>query len=310
MESTRIGKKIILLACCFFPLLLGGCSDKPELISTSHAAVRRTFTIGLIPEVDIFAQKKRYEPLACYLSSKLDINVELKILSRYGNVIDNFVSEGMDAAFFGSFTGALALKKLGVIPLVRPEGGDGVSTYYGMIFARKDSAIKTAADMKGKRFACVDKATTAGWLLPLHFFKEIGITDFGSWFGEVYFAGTHEDAIYDVLNRDADMGAAKNTVFYRFAAQDSRVKNELEILATSPRIPENGLAVRSGYDKNMLIRLKKVLLDMERDPAGQGVLKKFGAARFIETHAADYQVVVDFASSVGVDMASYQYTNN
>ena len=53
--------------------------------------------------------------------------------------------------FFGSFTYTLARAKLGIEPLARPENKDGISTYYGLIFVRKDSGIKTAKDMEGKR---------------------------------------------------------------------------------------------------------------------------------------------------------------
>ena len=58
--------------------------------------------IGLIPEQNIFKQLERYQPLADYLSKKIGASIELKVLTRYGNIIDNFVSLGLDAAFFGS----------------------------------------------------------------------------------------------------------------------------------------------------------------------------------------------------------------
>jgi len=67
---------------------------------------------------------------------------------------------------------------------------------------------RRAQDMRGKTFAFVDKATTAGYLLPLVYFKENGINDYPTFLKETYFAGTHEDAIYDVLNRKAEITAA------------------------------------------------------------------------------------------------------
>lgn len=297
--------------CCLLLLLfIHGCSEQPEEVPAVASVGRETLRIGLIPEIDIFSQKKRYEPLVKYLEDKLGVSVELKILSRYGNIIDNFVSENLDGAFFGSFTGALALEKLNVTPLVRPESKEGVSTYFGMVFVRKDSHIKSAADMKGKRFAFVDRATTAGWLLPLHFFRDLGIEDYEQWFSETYFAGTHEDTIYDVLNRNADIGAAKNTIFSRLAARDGRILAELEILDTSMPVPENALAVRPGLDEGLVKDLRKILLGMDQDPEGQAVLAQFGAGRFIATTAADYEVVRVFAEHIGLDLGSYQYLNN
>jgi len=310
--NTTICRKDILnpVWCLLLFFLLVGCSDQQEGMPSAQNEGKATLRIGLIPEIDIFSQKKRYEPLVKYLGGKLGVVVELKILSRYGNILNNFAADGLDGAFFGSFTGALAFKKLGVTPLARPEDKKGISTYYGMVFVRKDSHIKSAEDMKGKRCAFVDKATTAGWLLPLHFFLELGIEDYQHWFAETYFTGTHDNAIYDVLNSKADIGAAKNTVFNRLAAKDSRLREELEILSTSMPVPENALLVRPGLDESLVAELKKILLGMDQDPEGKEILAQFGAARFIETMAADYQVVLDFAEHIGLDMTNYNDDNN
>ena len=103
---------IVLAMLCLFILLLTGCDHQkqktsPKIPNTDLEKI----TIGLIPEQDIFTQKKRYEPLMAYLSEQLGVPIETNILSRYGNIIDNFNELGLDGAFFGSFTGAMAIKK-------------------------------------------------------------------------------------------------------------------------------------------------------------------------------------------------------
>jgi phosphonate transport system substrate-binding protein len=85
--------------------------------------------------------------------------------------------------------------------------------------------------------------------------------------------------------------------------------DELEILATSPAVPENGLAVKSDFDQPSLARLRDCLLGMDKDPKGREVLDIFGARRFIETTVADYQPVFDYASHIGLDLTTYQYSN-
>jgi phosphonate transport system substrate-binding protein len=309
MSWKSVIKSLIIIAIFILMPFVNSCSDQQETPPENQAPPRTKLNLGLIPEQDIFSQKARYLPLADYISAKAGIDVELKMLSRYGNIIDNFVSGQLDAAFFGSFTGALAIRKLGVEPLARPEWFDGTSTYYGMVFTRKDSGIKDAADMKGKRFAFVDMATTAGWLLPLHYFQEIGIEDYRTWFSETYFAGTHEDVIYDVLNGKADLGAAKNTVFYRLAGNDPRLLNDLEILATSPQVPANALAVRKDLDSAVKIKLKNILLQMDQTEQGRQVLQEFGAKKFIVTTEKDYDPVFNYADHVKLDLHKYDYRN-
>jgi phosphonate transport system substrate-binding protein len=289
--------------------LVTGC-NRTEVTTPEKPEVQgKPIQIGLIPERNIINQIERYNPLADYISERLGRKVELNVLTRYGNIIDNFNTLGLDGAFFGSFTYALARAKLGVVPLARPENMDGTSTYYGMMFTRKDSGIRTAKDMKGKVFAFVDRATTAGYLLPLAYFRENGIMDYRAFFKETYFTGTHDDAIYDVLNGRADVGAAKNTIFFSLDAADKRLKEELIILTRSPDVPENGLAVRKDLDSAVKARIKEILLGMHTEPDGKKVLKTFGAKRFLETADNDYSAVHKYIREIGLDLQTYQYIN-
>jgi len=309
-NRNGVMRSVLMMAVLSF-IAATGCSEP----NTPPAKVKHidtnavTVTIGLIPEQNIFRQMDRYEPLANYISRKLGIKIKLKVLPRYGNIIDNFVSEGMDGAFFGSFTYALAHARLGVEVLARPEDNEGRSTYHGLILVRKDSLIRTIADMRGKRFAFVDKATTAGYLFPLAYFKENGIKDYRAHFKEVYFAGTHEDVIDDVLNNKTDIGAAKNTVFDRLAEADRRIKNELLVLDQSPDVPENGLAVRKDLDGSLKKKLKEALLHMHEDPDGNKILNQFGARKFIETTDEDYGPVYAYAKQIGLNLSVYDYMN-
>jgi len=288
--------------------LFAGCDnvDKPPLKSVKSD---KTLIIGLLPEQNIFHQLERYDPLAKYISSKIGMKIELKVLPRYGNIINNFVSEKMDGAFFGSFTYALAHSKLGLEVIARPEDTKGISTYHGLLFARKDSGIRSIKDMAGKRLAFVDKATTAGYLLPLAYFKKYGIDNYRNYLKETYFAGTHEDVINDVLDRKTDIGAAKNTVFYRLAEQDKRILNDLIIFERSPEVPENGLAMRKDIDISVRTKMKEILLDMHNDPDGKKVLKDFGASRFVPTSNDDYKPVFEYAKEIGLNLATYDYIN-
>ncbi|MFQ6078477.1 MAG: phosphate/phosphite/phosphonate ABC transporter substrate-binding protein [Thermodesulfobacteriota bacterium] len=303
----RTGIKVFSIICLCVAFSAG--THHAGAASSTGLRREKPLLIGLIPEQNIFKQVERYEPLADYLSKKCGIGIKLKVLTRYGNIIRNFVSLGMDGAFFGSFTYALAHIRLGIEVLARPEGFDGTSTYHGLIFVRDDSGIKTIGDMRGKRFAFVDKATTAGYLLPLVYFKKHGIKDYKAYLKETYFTGTHEDAIYDVLNKRADIGAAKNTVYERISNIDSRITHELVILEKSPDVPENGLAVRKSLDDSLKQRLKEGLLSMHDDQRGRDILRHFGARKFIETTDNDYEPVFKYARQINLDLATYDYMN-
>jgi phosphonate transport system substrate-binding protein len=307
--SANLRRRIIPVAVLALVAFATGCADQ-ESTEPENREAWPSIRIGLIPEQDIFSQKQRYEPIAKYLSERIHANVELVVLSRYGNIIENFVSNRLDGAFFGSFTGALAHRKLHVEAVARPEYPDGTSTYHGLLLVRKDSEITGVEDMRGKRFAFVDKATTAGYLLPLYYFKTHGIDDPDTLLKETYFAGTHEGVIHDVLDRKAEIGAAKNTMFSALANSDPRISEELSILTRSPDVPENALCVRANLDESLKNNLRIALLSMHEDKGGKEVLRNFGAARFIDTTEADYNVVFEYTETIGLDLETYDYMND
>jgi phosphonate transport system substrate-binding protein len=305
-QLRKMAGRLLTLGLCL--AIQAGCS-KTQPPPQNAIPPEKTILIGLIPEQNIFKQIERYEPLADYLSGKTGVRINLKILPRYGNIINNFRSMGLDGAFFGSFTYALAHETLGVSVIARPLAPDNTSTYHGLIFVRKDSGIGTIADMKGKRFAFVDKATTAGYLLPLEYFHENGVKDFRNYFRETYFTGTHEDAILDVLSGKADVGAAKNTVFQRMSEKDSRITKELVVLERSPDVPENGLALKKDVEETLRESFRSALLAMHDDPEGKKILERFGAKKFIPTTDRDYDPVYDYAREIHLDLSKYDYVN-
>jgi phosphonate transport system substrate-binding protein len=272
-------------------------------------SARKEIVIGLIPEMNIFEQRQRYRHLAAYLTERAGVRVSLSTLIRYGNIIENFEMARLDGAFFGSFTGALAIRRLRVEPIARPLWTDGKSTYHGYIFVRKDSGIRTVEDMRGKRMAFVERATTAGYIFPLAYLREHGVSDIDAFFSEYFFAGSHDAAINAVLRGDADVGAAKNTIMEHVMKESPKVAQELLILSDSPPVPSNGLLVRRTLDEDIKRRLRETLLNMEHDPGGKGVLRKFGAIRFLDTRVEDYEPVFDAARKAGIDMGIYEYSN-
>jgi phosphonate transport system substrate-binding protein len=265
--------------------------------------------IGLIPEQNVFKQIRRYKPLGEYIEKKIGIKINFTILSRYSNIIERFNREKLDGAFWGSFTGAMAIKQLGIEPIARPLWLDGTSTYHGYIFVHKYSVIDSVKRMRNKVIAFVERATTAGYVFPIAYLREHGVKDINKFFKEYYFTGSHDAAIYAVLNKEADIGCAKNTIFDLLAREDPKIKEDLVILASSPKVPSNGLGIRGDIDPAIKKQLKEVLLNMHRDKEGRIVLKNFGAKRFIETTKDDYKPVFEIARKAGIDIGRYKYVN-
>jgi ABC-type phosphate/phosphonate transport system substrate-binding protein len=83
--------KIAVSEIVFLMFFVTGCKE-PEKIQSEKDSREPMLVIGLVPEQHIFEQLERYKPLASYLSEKIGMKIKLKILSRYGNIVDNFSS--------------------------------------------------------------------------------------------------------------------------------------------------------------------------------------------------------------------------
>ncbi|MBI4691760.1 MAG: phosphate/phosphite/phosphonate ABC transporter substrate-binding protein [Nitrospirae bacterium] len=262
--------------------------------------------IGLIPEQNIFRQMDRYRPLAAYLSEKTGLKVRLTILSKYGDIVERFKSRHLDGAFFGALTGTMAIIKLGVEPIARPVNQNGTSSVRSYIFVRADSKIDSVKDMNGKRAVFVDRATVTGYLFAAAFLRENGVNDIEKYFTEYFFTGSHDSAIYSVLDNRADIGSAQNTFFNVLVSKDPTIKRELRIIARSEEFPETTLCMRKNISPGIKNSLTNTLLNMDRDPAGRDILKKFGASKFIRAEIKDFNSVFNLAKRARVDIRTYE----
>jgi phosphonate transport system substrate-binding protein len=277
------------------------------IVCPSMAWCNDGILIGLIPEENIFNQMQRHRPLADYLSAKIRTKVRFTVLSRYGDVMDRFMSRKMDGAFFGVFTSVLAMEMIDAEPIARPVNLEGSSYVQSYIFVRKDSGIRDSKGMKGKRIAFVDRATVTGYLYALAYLRENGINDPKAYFRDISFTGSHGSTIYTVLDGRADIGTVKSKIFQVLVAKDPSINDELAIIATSREFPENTLFLRKDLPQNVRSQIKAALLGMDRDPAGAEVLKTLGAQRFIETKKGDFQPFYEVAQKAGITIRTYKY---
>ena len=86
--------------------------------------------------------------------------------------------------------------------------------------------------------------------------------------------------------------------------------DELKILAKSPEVPANALAVKKNLDSSLKIKLKNILLQMDQDRWGRKILAEFGAQKFIETTVKDYNPVFFYAEKIELDLIKYNYKND
>ncbi len=250
--------------------------------------------LALIPERDVFAQRRRYQELASYLAKRLDQPVELVTLNTYSAILDELRNKTIDGGFAGSMVAVLARDRLGARVLVKPEHAEGVSTYRGVIIVAENSPIQSIEDLRGHSLAMV-RTTTAGNLYPLSLLARANLLDQGK--PEFRWVGTHDEVAQAVADGHVDAGAIKDLRLDAFEKDHPDVR--LRRLAISEAVPDNGLMVRGDLDESLRERLREILLTMDTDPQGQEVLKLLGDRRFLPCPCEEYQPVYDMVNQIG-----------
>jgi phosphonate transport system substrate-binding protein len=299
------------LVCFLSLLMLFSCNGKsPDIEKLSHEKARETtITIAILPEQNVFEQKKRYRPLAEYLSNALDVNVKIKLLDSYGSIYDEIKNRTIDGAFFGSFNYILTRARADIEPLARPAETTGRSNYRSLIFTRKDSGLTSdIMKWKGKKIALVHEVTTAGYIFPAWHLKKHGITAFEQYFGKVIFTGSHDAAILSVLKGQTDLGAAKDLIFEKVLSENPAMKTELIVLASSLEVPSNTLCVRSDLDNRIKTALKNILISMHTTPEGREVLAAFSASKFKGTADSEYDELRAMAGELDINLKTHPFT--
>ncbi|MFH1876074.1 MAG: phosphate/phosphite/phosphonate ABC transporter substrate-binding protein [Candidatus Omnitrophota bacterium] len=308
-----------ILSLCFigfFVFSFNGCGqrDGAKMVDLSKREELKVISqdspvikIGLIPEQDIRKMAARYEPLAEYLSKKINMKVVLVYLDSYSDVCDKFINKQLDAAFFGSFSYALTHAKAHIEPIARPDY-DGTSTYRGLVVVKKVSAIENLADMKGKRLVLVHRATYAGYLYPLVYFKRQGIDNLEEYFSKAMFVGGHDKALFALLKGDADVAIIKDLVYKRIVKENPDLEKQLIILSVSAPVPSNALCVSRDFPPDLKSMITVALLELDKDKEGKPVLEALGGAtRFIATDDSEYFNLYEAIKVLGVDLRSYPY---
>ncbi len=307
MAVARMRISMVILSCTLLVLiLLMLCwlsrEPKPDKQTDMPSPVRNVsgmvaLRIGIMPERDVFEQRRRYHALADYLSEELGRPIELVTPSNYEQAFKDMADGQTDASFMGSMVGAMTLRQLDARVLVKPETADGVSTYRGVIFVRENSPIRSLEDLAGRSIAMI-QTTTAGHLFPMYVLSEHGLLS-GDKRVTIRWVGTHDQVIHQVQLGRVDAGAAKDLRIDAIEKADPAI--HYRRLAVGEPVPNNALLVRRDLDVSLVKQLTSVLLDMDKNEAGLRVLSVFGIARFQPCDREEFQSVYDMIEKLGPD---------
>jgi phosphonate transport system substrate-binding protein len=285
------------LAAVLFLLIAGFliCGGTP-----AGAQDLREVTVALTPSRDPTALQEVGGELRGYLSRQLGVPVKVHVASDYAGVIEALRSRLIDVAFLTAVGYVLAAREAGAEIVVKALRA-GRADYAARIFVLQESPITQLADLRGRTIAFVDPASSSGYIYPMVLLVKYGLVrdrDPKTFFKESIFAGGHDAALLGVLNGSVDAAAAFDVAPERILKDPAKAARFRHI-AETPRIPNDGAAVRRGLSSGAKARITDALLALNA-PEGVDLLHRlYDIDGLIPAYDRDYDPVREAVDLLG-----------
>jgi phosphonate transport system substrate-binding protein len=302
MPRTRrtLAGAAALLAVSLLPALVA-CGPRPgeapragtERAGEETAVLR----IGAIPDQKP-EQLNRLHPLvADELSQQLGVKVRYVPVVDYAAAVSAFRTGDLDLVWFGGLSGVQArLQRPGAEVLAQR---DIDASFHSVFIANRASGLKPLddpaglAELKGKRFSFGAENSTSGTLMPLWFLEQAGVKPEDFEGGRAGYSSSHDSTIALVQSGAYEAGALNEQV-WRTRLKEGKVDTTkvVEIWRTPPYHDYHWIAqpdLDRRFGDGFTDRLRASILGWnDADPEQRQILELFGAERFIEAEASDY----------------------
>ena len=266
-------------------------------ITAATAATPLKLGVGLF-QPDKEKNDATYRPIATYLAEKLGREVELRTVDSWEGLAKSLASGETDLALMGPWGYVLANQQAGA-QVVSTILYDGKPEYFGIMVTHPNSGITSPKDLKGHTFAFGDKGSTSGYLIPLHYFMQQGITP-ETYFSKVLYT-SHQAIETQVTQGVLDAGADYNRNRNAMIEQGLIKADQSRVIWQSPPLPNDAFAVSSvlAGDKAFVASLQNALAGVGDALKSQPNLLPPHYTGFVSTNNAFYKPIRDAGLATG-----------
>jgi phosphonate transport system substrate-binding protein len=193
----------------------------------------------------------------------------------------------------------IAVNCAGFVPFAIMAGKDGTFGYEMEIIVPADSAIKTPADLKGKKVAFTSPTSNSGFKAPSAILKsEFNLEakrDF-----EPAFSGKHDNSVLGVANKDYDAAAIANEVMHRMVERKVVDPAKIRTIYKSETFPTTGYGYAYNLDPKLVEKIKQAFFTFQWE--GSALQAEFKREdRFVPiTYKKDWSVIRKIDAANGV----------
>lgn len=258
-----------------------------------------TLVFTYTPVEDPAVYKDAFADFQAYLSKATGKKVIYYTVQSNSAEVEAMRSGRLHIAGFSTGPTGFAVNLAGAVPIAVKGGPDGFQGYNLILITRKDSGIKSLADLKGKKVAHTSPSSNSGNLAPRALLPDQGIVPDEDY--TVAFSGKHDQSILGVVSGDYDAAPVASDVFERMVDRGVVDANVIEILYRSPKFPTSSFAYAHDLKPELVHKIVGAFHTYRFPPDMQKAFK--GADRFYPiTYKPDWSVIRTIAAATG---ASY-----
>jgi phosphate/phosphite/phosphonate ABC transporter binding protein len=233
--------------------------------------------LGVIPSIGRDRTQVEFEPLARYLGEVLHRPSQLVIAQDYADIRQMLEKRQVDVAILFPLTYAEAEATVPGLALIACSVRQGKPAYRGYILTRREAPYQRLEDLKGQRFAFVDRNSTSGYLYPLELLRARGLVhteeELATFFREVQFRKSHDNVLRAVVAGEVEAGAVYDGALAQAARLDID-SGALRILARTEPIPHEAVVTAPGVPEAEREALRQAFLALDtRSARGRSVLR-------------------------------------
>ena len=269
------------------------------LAAPAHAANPNpeTLKVALLPDENASELIKRNQPLKDYLEKELGKKVDLVVTTDYSSMIEAMRFGRIDIAYFGPLSYVLAKGKADIEPFAAMVS-DGKPTYRSVVIANANANVNSLSDIKGKKVAFGDRASTSSHLIPKTLMAEAGVVNDRDY--QKHFVGSHDAVAVNVANGNAEVGGLSEVIWKTLLERKLVDAGKVKVIAYSKEYPQYPWTMRSDLKPELKDKIRTTFVNL-KDPA---VLKNFKADGFAPITDNDYDVIRDMGKLLGIDFGA------
>jgi phosphonate transport system substrate-binding protein len=213
--------------------------------------------------------------------------------------IEAMRSGRLHVAGFNTGSVPIAVNCAGFVPFAIMGTQTGQFGYEMEIIVPADSAIKTPADLKGKKVAFTSPTSNSGFKAP----SAILAADFNLLADRDFtpvFSGKHDNSVIGVANKDYDAAAIANEVMFRMFERKVVDRAKIRSIYKSETFPTTGYGYAYNLDTKLVDKIKDAFFTFPWE--GSTLKAEFkNEDRFVPiTYQKDWSVIrkIDAATAV------------